>query len=352
MNMELRMHEAELRSNDDGTMTVSGYVNKTNHLSEVLGATKRFREKIQPGAFSEAIKTAQRGIDFLAEHNRQLILASTRNGSLDLREDGQGLFMSATITPTSWGKDYYQLINDGILQNMSFGFRTLKDSWSSISPGLYERTIESLELFEVSVVRDPAYSQSTIAARGINLVEDVEIPAELEEETRKMEEKLTEILEELRSTKEQVEALTAELRELRAAAPAPSQDPEPDDKEADKQDANKADDKAPLKNEKVAGAKDKKKEKREDSPEKEAEEDQEEQQDKEEDDDPEVENPDGKDKDPANHASATDPEPGDGDEEDPEDEEKEDNERSAEAITEDSELRNRLLKYKLGGYSL
>lgn len=230
MNMELRVQSSELVSNDDGTMTVSGYVNKTGKLSNILGQTKRFKEKISKGAFSLAIQNATRDIDFLAEHNGKLILASTRNSSLQLREDEQGLFMSATISPTSWGKDYYQLIKDGILQNMSFGFRTVKDSWKLIEPGLYERTIDQLELFEVSVVRDPAYSQSTIAARGIDLVEDVEIPAEIEEENREMENKLNEILEELRSAKEQIETLAAEVRELKTPE-VKDQEPEEQEKE-------------------------------------------------------------------------------------------------------------------------
>ena len=183
MKMELRVQDAELRANTDGTMTVSGYVNKTGQLSNVLGVTKRFVEKIAKGAFSRAIQTAPKDIDFLAEHKSKLLLP-TRNNSLKLTEDEQGLFMEATITPTSWGKDYYELIDSGILRNMSFGFRTIKDSWRLLETNLYERTIEELELFEVSVVRDPAYSQSTIAARGIDLVEEVEIPTELDKQIK------------------------------------------------------------------------------------------------------------------------------------------------------------------------
>ncbi|WP_249598505.1 phage major capsid protein [Peribacillus frigoritolerans] len=180
MKMELRVQDSELRANSDGSLTVSGYVNKTGQLSETLGVTKRFKEKISRGAFSRAIQSATKDIDFLAEHKGDLILASTRNGSLQLKEDEQGLFMSAKVTPTSWGKDYYELINSGILRNMSFGFRTIKDSWKQIESNLYERTIEELELMEVSVVKNPAYSQSTISSRGIDLIEEVEIP-EIEE---------------------------------------------------------------------------------------------------------------------------------------------------------------------------
>ena len=178
MEMELRVNSAQLTGNQDGSLKVSGYVNKTEQLSEILGVTKRFKEKIARGAFSRAIKKAGRDIDFLSEHKADKILASTRNNSLQLTEDEQGLFMEATITPTTWGKDAYELINSGIFRNMSFGFRTIKDTWKKIESNLYERTIEELELFEVSVVKDPAYSQSTIAARSIELIDEPEIKVE------------------------------------------------------------------------------------------------------------------------------------------------------------------------------
>ncbi|MBS4194355.1 phage major capsid protein [Lederbergia citri] len=181
--MELRTSNAKFETNEDGSLVVSGYVNKTEQLSEILGATKRFKEKIAKGAFSRAIRT-QKEIDFLAEHDSKRILSSTRNGSLKLTEDSEGLYMEATITPTSWGKDAYELIKAGLYKNMSFGFRTIKDSWKKISSDLYERTIEDLELFEVSVVKNPAYSQSTIAARSIEIIDQPEIHVEEEKEER------------------------------------------------------------------------------------------------------------------------------------------------------------------------
>ncbi|WP_431844777.1 phage major capsid protein [Niallia taxi] len=190
MNMELRFQGTKLCANKDDSLTVAGYVNKTGQLSEILGTTKKFVEKIAKGAFAQAIKNAKE-VDFLAEHDSKKILSSTRNGSLQLREDSQGLYMEATIVPTSYGTDTYELIKSGIFQNMSFGFRTISDSWKALGNGLHERTIDELELFEVSVVKNPAYSHSTIAARGINLIEKVEIPNlaedKKEEEKHKME---------------------------------------------------------------------------------------------------------------------------------------------------------------------
>lgn len=212
MEIELRVQNAKLTSSEDGSMTVSGYVNETGKLSNILGVTKKFVEKIAPGAFQRAIDNSQRDIDFLAEHDNKKILASTRNGSLKLKEDDKGLFMSATIAPTSWGRDYYELIKAGILKNMSFGFRTIKDSWRSIDLDLFERTVEELELFEVSVVRDPAYSQSSIAARGIDLIEDVEVPQEVVKENRFMKE----LKQMLTALEERVNTLAAEVQELRS----------------------------------------------------------------------------------------------------------------------------------------
>ncbi|WP_191556122.1 phage major capsid protein [Metabacillus idriensis] len=175
MKMELRVQDAVLLSENQNEMIVSGYVNKTEQLSEVLGSAKKFREKIRRGAFQRNIAQKKRDIDFLLEHKSDQILASTRNESLQLEEDSVGLKMTAKIAKTTYGKDSYELIKSGILRNMSFGFRTIKDSWISKEPGLFERTIEELELFEVSVVKDPAYATSSIAARSIEIVEEPEV---------------------------------------------------------------------------------------------------------------------------------------------------------------------------------
>lgn len=213
MKMEFRSTQTSLKSNGD--LVVQGYVNETGALSNILGTAKKFREKIAKGAFRNAIENRTKEIDFLAEHNNSKILASTRNGSLELREDDRGLFMSATIAATSWGQDYYELISNGLVSSMSFGFRALKDSWSHAN-GMAVRTVKQLELFEVSVVKDPAYSQSAISARGIDLVEEVEVPDEISEPSEnKNEERGTEnMLKMEKRTNEFEQMLRGEVRAL------------------------------------------------------------------------------------------------------------------------------------------
>lgn len=175
-NIELRMNSFNVIENDDeGKLIVSGYVNETGKQSHLLGNKKKFKETIQKGAFTRALKKGN-DIHFLAEHDENKILASTRNGSLKLVEDERGLLMTAEISDTSYGRDYHTLIKDGILRNMSFGFSVDKDNWNRGNDGTYTRDISDLTLYEVSVVTNPAYPQSSISARGLNVVEDIETP--------------------------------------------------------------------------------------------------------------------------------------------------------------------------------
>ncbi|WKG30177.1 HK97 family phage prohead protease [Priestia aryabhattai] len=179
--MEVRVNELQLNTITEDKMVVSGYVNKTNQWSQPLGTRNKFIERITPGTFKRALQRATE-IQFLAEHDSKKILSSTKNGKLTLREDSEGLYMEAEITRTSWGEDYYNLIKDGIITNMSFGMAVRGQEWSKRNDGIAERTINELDLFEVSAVKSPAYVQSTIAARSIEVIEDVEIPTEKAEQ--------------------------------------------------------------------------------------------------------------------------------------------------------------------------
>lgn len=212
--IELRFKSASVSSTEDGSLRVSGYVNKTDQQSEILGGKRKFVEKISKGVFKRALSNG-RPVDFLAEHDNEKILASTRNESLVLKEDEEGLYMEANIAPTTWGKDTYTLIKHGLYQNMSFGFKVVKDEWRKLERDLYERTIKELELLEVSVVKSPAYSQSTIAARGLNVLEDVEIPNELkmEEQSLENEQNLSELLKVIAEAQEVILDFINENRE-------------------------------------------------------------------------------------------------------------------------------------------
>lgn len=185
--IELRKFDSDFETQSNGELLIEGLVNKTDTWSRVLGKNKKFIEKINKGVFAKAIEKAAR-VDFLGEHSANMLLATTENNSLSLWESERGLEMRAEIVPTSYGKDLHTLIKNKLINHMSFGFKVKKDSWKRGNNGIFERTIEEIELREVSAVRNPCYEASAISARGFELVEEVQIPEEfLEIEERSMD---------------------------------------------------------------------------------------------------------------------------------------------------------------------
>lgn len=177
---ELRTLSFETRdlSFDDKSLKVSGYVNRAGSYSQVMSADGApFRETILPQAFVEAVKTKD-PIDFYAEHDAQKLLATTVNHSLTLRADDDGLYMEAQILDTNDGRDTYELIKSGVITSMSFGFIVLDDEWDRsggrFDDGIPLRTVREIILKEVSAVRFPAYLSSSIEARGLEELKELE----------------------------------------------------------------------------------------------------------------------------------------------------------------------------------
>ncbi len=177
---ELRTLSFETRdlSFDDKSLKVSGYVNRAGSYSQVMSADGApFRETILPQAFVEAVKTKD-PIDFYAEHDAHKLLATTVNHSLTLRADDDGLYMEAQILDTNDGRDTYELIKSGVITSMSFGFIVLDDEWDRsggrFDDGIPLRTVKEIVLKEVSAVRFPAYLSSSIEARGLQELKELE----------------------------------------------------------------------------------------------------------------------------------------------------------------------------------
>lgn len=168
-NLEIRAmnFNSSNLSFDDNNMHVSGLVNKAGSKSQVISEDGiEFYETINPQAFIDAVNQTDHPIDFYEEHDPSLLLATTDNGSLVLNADPTGLNMEATMVDTQVARDAYQWIKTGIIKGMSFGFVVLDDSWD-YSGEIPFRTVNAIELYEVSAVRFPAYLASDIEARGI-----------------------------------------------------------------------------------------------------------------------------------------------------------------------------------------
>ena len=155
----------EVRELDGGGMTFTGYAAVFDAPSEPLP----FTERIAPGAFKRSLQS-RNDVKLLWNHDSGTVLGSTRAGTLRLEEDNIGLRVSADLPDTQAGRDAAYLIKRGDVDAMSFGFSVPKggDEWVSEN----ERVLNSVRLFETSIVAFPAYTQTagSTAVRGLDKI--------------------------------------------------------------------------------------------------------------------------------------------------------------------------------------
>jgi len=120
-----------------------------------------FEEVIAPGAFAAAI--GRDDVRALIDHDPSLILGRTTAGTLRLAEDAKGLRCEIDTPSTSVAADLLISMDRGDVTQMSFAFRAVRQSWDETLP-VIRRTIEEVELFDVSVVTYPAYPDTEAEA--------------------------------------------------------------------------------------------------------------------------------------------------------------------------------------------
>lgn len=152
---------AEFRADDDGKILVEGYAAVFNEETDIGGF---FREKIERGAFSEAIDRDD--VVFLINHDG-LPLARTRSGTLTLSEDDRGLKISTRLDAAD--PDVARIkgkMERGDLDKMSFAFYPEDQEWDD-SGETPLRTIRKAALHDVSIVTSPAYDGTEIGLRSL-----------------------------------------------------------------------------------------------------------------------------------------------------------------------------------------
>lgn len=93
-----------------------------------------------------------------------MVMARTRNKTLELIPDDKGLLIRAKLADTTAGRDLYELIRRGDIDKMSFAFTVTEQSYNKDT---HTRTIIKFKrIWDVSAVDTPAYSDTFISARG------------------------------------------------------------------------------------------------------------------------------------------------------------------------------------------
>lgn len=165
MKHETRIISTKLECRREGdNRTIAGHAAVFNRDSELLFGT--FIERIAPGAFAESIARPD-DVRALINHDGNLILGRNLSGTLQLKEDEQGLYVIIDAPKTSYAQDLIESMTRGDVTQMSFGFETVEDTWTRGHNGAPDiRTLMKVKLFDVSAVTFPAYPDTDVAVRS------------------------------------------------------------------------------------------------------------------------------------------------------------------------------------------
>lgn len=122
-------------------------------------------ESIAPGAFASCLDDDVRA---LTNHDTTLVLGRTKAGTLELREDSEGLWGRIRINREDGdAMNLYRRVERGDVDQCSFGFTIGEEATEFGENGSIHWTITRVDtLYEVSVVTFPAYENTEVSARA------------------------------------------------------------------------------------------------------------------------------------------------------------------------------------------
>lgn len=150
-----------LRAGSDGGRTVKGTAVVYNQLSEDFGG---WREKISPGAFTKSLRSNP-DLMILANHDTGKILGRVSSGTATVTDGPDALRFTCTLGKSSYAVDIADSLTRGDIRSCSFGFTCTKDDWTQEGNQII-RTVQEAVIFELSLVPDPAYTQTSAGLRS------------------------------------------------------------------------------------------------------------------------------------------------------------------------------------------
>lgn len=122
-----------------------------------------YKEVIDRNAFNEADMS-----DVIFNYNHSgKVVARTRNNTLKLNIDANGLNIEARLDGTEEGRKLYEEIKGGYIDRMSFCFTIKEESYNQETHTW--RVLKIDKLYDVSAVDIPAYDTTSISARSSRL---------------------------------------------------------------------------------------------------------------------------------------------------------------------------------------
>jgi HK97 family phage prohead protease len=119
-----------------------------------------YKEQVDDRAFDEADMS-----DVIFNYNHHgKVMARTRNKTLQMTVEKDGLHIKARLDGTEEGRRLYEEIKGGYIDRMSYAYTTKESAWDNET---HMRTIRKIKkLYDVSAVDIPAYDTTSINARS------------------------------------------------------------------------------------------------------------------------------------------------------------------------------------------
>lgn len=153
---EAEFRTMEIRADESQDLTIEGYAAVFETETD-LGI---FREKIDRNAFKNVLNDDVR----LLLNHEGAPLARTKNGTLEISTDENGLKYRATLIDTQAGRDLYKMIKRGDISQSSFAFTIKEQEWNEDHD--LRSVLEVGTLLDVSPVTYPAYPTASVSARN------------------------------------------------------------------------------------------------------------------------------------------------------------------------------------------
>lgn len=128
--------------------------NEFEGYAAVFNNKDSYDDIIEPGAFAKTIQESKR-VKVLWQHDPWQPIGKP----IAMSEDSKGLHVKAKVSNTQLGKDVVQLLKDGVIDELSIGYNTIKADWDNI---VGARRIKEVKLWEFSPVTFAANDQANI----------------------------------------------------------------------------------------------------------------------------------------------------------------------------------------------
>lgn len=169
---EQRFVEMRAVDNEEGKMIIEGYAIVYDQPATHEYGGYKFTEIIKRGSLDY---TDMSDVPLRYNHNDTwIIIARTRNNSLQLIKDEKGLKIRAELIDTQSNKDIYKSIQAELIDKMSFAFTVSDkgDNWTYGDNETLREVTGIKKLYDVSVVDTPFYDTTSVYARSFELLEN------------------------------------------------------------------------------------------------------------------------------------------------------------------------------------